>query len=147
MLTLRVVAIVILTLLAAPLAADAQQPARPARIGYLAGADPTFAPDSYHEHVAFVAGLRGRGYVVGQNALVEFRSAKGGPSERYRELAAELVTLKVDVIVTTTEVGVAAVWDASRTIPIVMAGASAVPVATGMVASWPAPEATLRASP
>ena len=137
MLTLRGVAIVILVL--APLAADAQQPATPPRVGYLAGADPTFAPNSYVEHVAFVAGLRAHGCVVGQNVLVEFRSALGGGFDRFQALAAELVSLKVDVIVTTTESGVVAVRDASRTIPIVMAGASTDPVATGMVASLARP--------
>jgi putative tryptophan/tyrosine transport system substrate-binding protein len=139
MLTLRSSALAGLMLLVAPLAADAQQPARPARIGYLAGAGPAFAPDSYNEHAAFVAGLREHGYIVGQNVLVEFRSALGGGVDRFGLLAAELVGLKLDVIVTTTEVGVNALRDVSRTIPIVMVGASTDPVATGMVASLARP--------
>jgi putative ABC transport system substrate-binding protein len=139
MLTLRGIALVGVMVLVAPLAADAQQSARPARIGFLAGASPAFAPDSYNEHAAFVAGLREHGYIVGQNVLVEFRSALGGGVDRYEPLAAELVGLKLDVIVTSTEVGVNALRDVSRTIPIVMVGASTDPVATGMVASLARP--------
>ena len=85
MLTLRSIALAGLMLLVSPLAAHAQQPARPARIGIPAGAIPAFTPDSYNEHAAFVAGLREHGYVVGQSVLVEFRSALGGGVDRYQQ--------------------------------------------------------------
>jgi putative ABC transport system substrate-binding protein len=138
MLTLRGVTIAVLALLAVPLAADAQQPGRPARVGYLVGGAPTFDPRR-HDHGALVTGLREQGYVVGQTVVIEFRSALGGGNDRWRELASELVALGVDVIVTPTEVGVTAARDASRTIPIVMAGTSADPVASGLVASLARP--------
>jgi putative ABC transport system substrate-binding protein len=135
MLTLRGVTIAVLALLVAPLATDAQQMAKPARLGLLLGASPAFDPKVEPDQAALLDGLGSHGYVVGQNLLIEFRSAKGGPVDVFPGLAAELVALKVDVLLTSTEVGVTAARDASRSIPIVMAGASADPVATGMVAS------------
>jgi putative ABC transport system substrate-binding protein len=138
MLTLRGVTIAVLALLAAPLASDAQQAAKPVRLGLLFGASPAFDPKE-PDAAALLDGLRNHGYVVGQNLLIEFRSAKGGPGVVFPGLAAELVALKVDVILTSTETGVTAARDASRSIPIVMAGASADPVATGMVASLARP--------
>src|SRR6266566_4224582 len=81
-------------LLVAPLAAEAQQAAKIARIGYLAlnsGANP-------HLREAFRQGLRDLGYVEGRNVVIEYRDAEGKP-ERLPALAAELVALKVDVIV------------------------------------------------
>jgi putative ABC transport system substrate-binding protein len=138
MLTLRGIGIAVLVLLMAAVAADAQQPGRHARVGYLVGGAPAFDPRR-HDHGALVTGLREQGYIVGQNVVIEFRSALGGGNDRWRELAGELVALKVDVIVTPTETGVTACRDASRTIPIVMAGASADPVASGLVASLARP--------
>ena len=133
------IAIAVLAWLVAPLAAAAQQPSWPPRIGLLVGASPTFDPDRSHDQGALVAGLREHGFIVGQNVVIEFRSALGGGTDRFRELAVELVALKVDVIVTPTENGVTAARDASRSIPIVMAGASTDPVATGLVASLARP--------
>src|SRR5260370_22043588 len=82
-------------LLAAPLAAEAQQAAKVPRIGFLAlsrAANP-------HVHEVFRQGLRDLGYVEGRNVVIEYRDA-GGKVERLPALAAELVALKVDVIVT-----------------------------------------------
>jgi putative ABC transport system substrate-binding protein len=82
-------------LLAAPLAAEAQQAAKIVRIGYLA-LNLAAAP---HLTEAFRQGLRDLGYVEGRNLVIECRSAEGRP-EQFPALAAELVALKVDVIVT-----------------------------------------------
>ncbi|HEX9531933.1 MAG TPA: hypothetical protein VGA58_04065 [bacterium] len=79
-------------LLAAPLAAEAQQPARPATIGVLASAEFTEAVRG-----AIRDGLRDQGYVEGQNIVIEWRSAEGR-SDRAAALAVELAHLKVDVI-------------------------------------------------
>src|SRR5712692_10230147 len=78
----------------APLAAEAQPAAKSARIGYLAG-DLAAAP---HLPEAFRQGLRDLGYVEGRNVVIEYRSAED-KLERLPALAAELVALKVDVIV------------------------------------------------
>ena len=82
------------SLLAAPLAAEAQPVAKVPRIGYLA-LNPTANP---HLHEAFRQGLRDLGYVEGRNLVIEYRDAEG-KLERLPALAAELVALKVDVIV------------------------------------------------
>jgi putative ABC transport system substrate-binding protein len=83
-----------LSLLAAPLAAEAQPAAKVARIGLLAN-NPAANP---HLLEAFLQGLRDLGYVEGRNLVIERRYAEG-KLERYPALAAELVALKVDVIV------------------------------------------------
>src|SRR5689334_3423656 len=122
-------------LLAAPLAAEAQQPTKIARIGYLS---PNLAT-SPHLREAFRQGLRDLGYVEGRNLVIEYRDAEGR-FERIPALAAELVALKVDVIVTeggNTAVPVAA-KQATRTLPIVFASASD-PVASGLVTSLARP--------
>ena len=106
--------------------ADAQQPKKIPRIGYLTGVGS--APNE-----AFLQGLRDLGYVEGKNILIEFRTT-GGKSERLPELAAELVRLKVDVIVADTAGEVTAAKNATATIPIVMRGV-ADPIALGLVAS------------
>jgi putative tryptophan/tyrosine transport system substrate-binding protein len=123
------------TLLAAPLAAEAQQAAKIARIGYLA---PNLAT-SPHLREAFRQGLRDLGYVEGRNLVIEYRDAEG-KRERLPALAAELVALKVDVIVTeggNTVVPLAA-KQATRTLPIVFASA-ADPVGSGLVTSLARP--------
>ena len=132
-----------MALLAAPLAAGAQPPAEPARLGVLAVAVPAWAPESYPDHRGLVAGLREQGYVPGQNVLIEFRSLHGKGLDQLPILAAELVALGVDAIVTATEPNVTALRNASRTIPIVMAGASIDPVASGFVASLARPGGTI----
>src|SRR5262245_63894244 len=87
---------------AAPLAVGAQPASKPARLGLFFGAVPTFAPESYPDHVAIVAGLRDHGYVVGQNVVVEFRSYYGKAPEQIPILAAELISRGVDVVITST---------------------------------------------
>jgi ABC-type uncharacterized transport system substrate-binding protein len=83
----------ILTTLFAPFAAAAQQAAKVARIGYLA----TNLAAAPHLYEAFLQGLRDLGYVEGRNVVIEYRDAEG-KLERFPALAAELVALKVDVI-------------------------------------------------
>jgi len=122
-------------LLAAPLAAEAQQATTVARIGYLA----TNLATSPHTREAFRQGLRDLGYVEGRNLVIEYRSAEG-KRERLPALAAELVALKVDVIVTeagNTVVPLAA-KQATRTLPIVFA-AAADPVGSGLVTNLARP--------
>ena len=115
--------------------AYAQQAAKKVpRIGVLYGSTPASVSKSVE---AFKQGLREHGYVEGQNIVVERRYGEARP-ERMAEVAAELVRLKVDVIVTSTDVAIAAVKQQTRTIPIVMAG-STDPVGTGFVASLARP--------
>jgi ABC-type uncharacterized transport system substrate-binding protein len=113
------------SLLTAPLAAEAQQPATKVyRIAYLDPGPPlstlTGPEPSHPGFRAFVQDLRKFGYVEGQNLVIERRSAEGR-YERLPDLAAELVRLKVDVIVVPTSTGTRAVKQATTTIPIVMA--------------------------
>src|SRR5947209_13914916 len=87
------------------------------RVGYL-----FLQPFSASSHLrdAFRQGLRELGYVEGQNVAIDIRNAEGRP-ERLLDLAAELVRLKVDVIVAAPEASVHAAQRATKTIPIVMA--------------------------
>jgi putative tryptophan/tyrosine transport system substrate-binding protein len=123
-----------LSILAAPLGAEAQQAGKIPRIGVL---HPGAPPTSAHFAAAFTEGLREHGYVEGKNIVVERRFGEAQP-ELISNIAVELVRLKVDVIVTSTDVGVAAVKRQTRTIPIVMAN-STDPVGTGFVASLARP--------
>ena len=118
---------------ALPFAAEAQQAARVARIGYLT---PNLAA-SLHLREAFRQGLRDLGYVEGRNVVLEYRDADG-KLERLPTLVAELIALKVDVIVAPNTVGVLAAKQATKTIPIVFAVA-ADPVASGLVTSLARP--------
>ncbi|MFI5373188.1 MAG: ABC transporter substrate-binding protein, partial [Candidatus Rokuibacteriota bacterium] len=120
-------------LLAAPLAAEAQQAAKVARIGYLA----TNLAANPHLPEAFRQGLRDLGYVEGRNVVIEYRSAEG--IERIPALAAELVALKVDVIFVGggTRVTLAAM-QATKTIPIVFTGVGD-PVTSGLVTNLARP--------
>src|SRR5882724_7487037 len=116
-----------------PSAADAQQAAKVARVGYLAfnrAASP-------HLTEAFRQGLRDLGYVEGRNVVIEYRDAEGKP-ERLPALAAELVALKVDVILAAGEPHALAAKQATKTIPIVFTVA-ADPVASGLVTSLARP--------
>src|SRR5213593_2748420 len=123
-------------LLAAPLAAEAQQAAKVARIGYLS----LNRAASPHLTETFLHGLRDLGYVEGRNLVIEYRDAEG-KVERLPALAAELVALKVDVIVTEggSTVAPLAAKQATRTLPIVFAGA-ADPVGSGLVTSLARPD-------
>jgi ABC-type uncharacterized transport system substrate-binding protein len=122
------------SLLAAPLAAGAQQAAKVARIGFLS---PNLAA-SPHRPEAFRQGLRDLGYVEGRNLVIEYRDAEG-KVERLPALAAELVALKVDVIVTGgSTIAALAAKQATRTLPIVFAAAGD-PVTSGLVTSLARP--------
>src|SRR5262245_47244225 len=119
-------------MLAAPLAAEAQQATNVPRIGFLfaiSESDPRVPP--YLQ--AFRQGLREVGYVDGQNIAILFRWADG-PYDRLPGLAAELVRLKGSVIVAGVPAAIQAAKQATETIPIVIAGA-ADPVAAGFVSS------------
>ncbi len=121
--------------LAAPLASFAQQPpAKIFRIGFL-GAESAAGYASRME--ALRAGLRDLGYVEGKNIVIEYRWAEG-KYERLPDLAAELVHLKVDVIVTHAAPGSLAAKRATTTIPIVMATMGD-PVSLGLIASLARP--------
>ena len=117
-------------LLVAPLAAAAQQAGKVWRLGYLQGS--TREAQTYLIQ-AFEGGLREKGYTLGRDLVIEYRFADGR-LERLSELAAELVRLKVDVIVTGVNPGTIAAKKATATIPIVMAGGFN-PVEEGLVAS------------
>ena len=123
----RLVCVLALSLLAAPLATQAQPtPGKTARIGYLA-----FRSGPSHLDEAFRQGLRDLGYVEGQNISIEYRWADFKP-DRAAALAAELVRLEVDIIVTTVGSTTAtAAQRATTTIPIVFESGN--PVGAGLV--------------
>ena len=131
---LGLILILALSILAAPLSADAQQPAKVVRIGFLNPATPAATA---HFLEAFRQALRELGYVEGKNIILERRYAEGRV-ERLPDLAAELVRLKVDVILAVLNPTVQAVKQATTTIPIVMAN-SVDPVGAGLVASLARP--------
>src|SRR5712664_2121895 len=120
-----------LALLAAPLAVEAQQRPRTARIGFLSlSSGPTPTMD-------ISPGLRELGWIEGQNIVVEYRWA-ANREDQLPALAAELVRLKVDVIVTSSTPAAQAAKRATTTIPIVVTFA-ADPVGSGLVASLARP--------
>ena len=112
----------------------AQQPARIPRIGIL---NPTSSSFFLPRVEAFRRRLRELGYIEGQNIVFEYRYAEG-KQDRFPELAAELVRLKVDVLVTAGTPAARAAKNATATIPIVFAGASD-PLGTGIVSSLAQP--------
>jgi putative ABC transport system substrate-binding protein len=128
--------ILALGLLAAPLPSDGQQPAKVYRIGWLGGVG-LATPEGVRQSKAFVEGLRERGYVEGQNLVIERRYTEG-QLERAPSLAAELVSLKVNLIVAVGNPRVLAAKQATSTIPIVMVYALD-PVKAGLVASLAQP--------
>jgi putative ABC transport system substrate-binding protein len=113
---------------AGPLVAHAQQPAKVPRVGFLFYGSPGPAP----EVDAFRQGLRELGYIEGQNITVEYRYARGRVAQ-LPELAAELVRLDPDVIVTPTTPASVAAKQATSAIPIVIAGVADA-VGAGLVA-------------
>ena len=114
--------------------AAAQQPAKVHRIGFLSGSFPTTNP-AFTE--AFRHGLQALGYTEGKNIVIEWRFAEGKP-DRYPGLAAELVSLKVEVVVTTGSTTTRAAKKVITTIPIVMAR-DPNPVGNGYVVSLARP--------
>ncbi len=134
--TIGLISVLTFGLLAASLPAEAQQAGKVYRIGYLRFRS---SPPTEAHHNAFRQKLHELGYVEGQNLVIEYRSAKGEP-ERYPDLAAELLRLKVDVIVTPGSPYMVRVWQrATRTIPIVMDGLRVDPVEAGLVVSLARP--------
>ena len=121
--------------LSAPHAADSQPAGKVHRIGYLAGGSST---SSRYTIEAFRQGLRELGWVEGQNIVIDYRFAEGR-LDPLPDLAAELVRLKVDVIVASPSPPAAAAKNATATIPIVMIGAGADPVGQGLIASLARP--------
>ena len=107
---------------------EAQQPAKVPRIGYIA---PT-GPENTN-YAAFLRGLRDLGYIEGKNILVEYRSMEGN-RDRIPSLMAELVQLKVDILVSPNAPTILAAKQATRTIAIVMV-VNTDPVASGLVDS------------
>jgi ABC-type uncharacterized transport system substrate-binding protein len=126
--------LIAVTLLAVGVIAQAQQPKKVPRIGYLSATSPSVNPTRIE---AFRQGLRELGYVEGKNIVIEWRYAEGKP-DRFPALAAELVRLKVEVIVTGGPTITPAVKEATTTIPIVM-GYDSDPVGSGFVASLARP--------
>src|SRR5438093_10887589 len=119
-------------------AGQAQQAGKVWRIGWLAGSSRETASDL---HSAFLQGMRELGYVEGRDFVLESRFADG-KYERFPELAAELVRLNVDVILTGVTAGIRALQHATTTIPIVLAY-STDPVGNGYVASLARPGGNL----
>ena len=116
--------------------AEAQQPKKVPRIGYLSTTDA--ATDSARAEGIRLA-LRELGYIEGQNIAIEYRYAEG-KNDRLPELAAELVRLKVDIIVVAAgDTTIQAAKNATKTIPIVMVGTGSDPVRAGFVESLARP--------
>jgi putative tryptophan/tyrosine transport system substrate-binding protein len=128
--------LVAVVLLAVAVIAEAQQPKKVPRIGYLSVGDP--ATDSGRAEAIRLA-LSALGYIEGQNIATEYRYAEG-KWDRLPELAAELVRLKVDIIVVAGgRIPVRAAKNATKTIPIVMVGGGTDPVEEGLVESLARP--------
>ena len=133
--TKKVYRIALCTMLfALSLSAEAQQPTKIPRIGYLLGVS---LSASSTRTEAFRQGLRDFGYVEGKNIIIEWRSAEG-KFDRLPALAAELVRLKVDVIVTAGPIPTRAAKEVTSTIPIIMTQ-DPDPVGNGFVASLARP--------
>ena len=128
------VAVLAVSLLAAPLAADAQQTGKVPRIGFLSLTSPSDRPFLLD---AFRQRLRELGWVEGQNIVIDDRYAEDRV-DRLPDLAAELVRLKVDLIVSWGTQGATAAKNATGTIPIVMIAVRD-PVGTGLIASLARP--------
>jgi len=123
-------------LFALSFSADAQQPTKVPRVGYISSGDP--ASESTRAEAIRLA-LRERGHIEGHNIAIEYRYAEG-KQDRFPELAAELVRLKVDIIVVAGgSIWVRAAKNATKTIPIVMVDAGRDPVEAGLVESLARP--------
>src|SRR5262245_26203346 len=125
-----IAALCLLSIVAVCAPIEAQQPPKVPKIGFLTGASSAGVTVLVQ---AFREGMRELGYVEGKTFFLEVRYAEGR-SEAIPELARELIALKADVIVATTDAPIAAVKRETRTIPIVMTNATD-PVGTGFVTS------------
>ena len=121
-------------ILAAPLAADAQQAEKVPRIGFLSATSPSDRPPLFD---AFRQRLRELGWVEGKNIVIDYRYAQG-QVDRLPDLAAELVRLKVDLLVSWGTQGVTAAKSATKTIPIVKIAVRD-PIGIGLIASLARP--------
>jgi ABC-type uncharacterized transport system substrate-binding protein len=135
----KIVWLVTLPFLVSATFAEAQQPKKISRIGYLSATGDANNPGPQVE--AFRQGLRHLGYVEGKNISVEYGYLEG-KLDRIPALIAELVQLKVDVIVVTALMAIRAAKQATKTIPIVMVTTQD-PVATGLVDSLARPGGNL----
>ena len=124
----RVVSSLVMGTIFLPRAALAQAPAKTRRVGLLMSTTPTAAA---HIVTAFAEGLAELGRIVGKDVALEYRWA-AGHAERFPELAAELVRLKMDVLVGSSQAAAIALVEATKTIPIVMVNASD-PIQAGLV--------------
>ncbi|HEU4350911.1 MAG TPA: ABC transporter substrate binding protein [Burkholderiales bacterium] len=123
------------TALAAPRVVFAQAPGKPLRVGFLV---PTTRKGYAPRIEGFITGLRELGYVESKNLLIEYRSVEDDRYDRLPELAAQLVALKVDVLITGGTPATLALKRATSSIPIVIGSASD-PVATGLVSNLARP--------
>src|SRR5215470_2553675 len=128
----KIASLFTLLFLAAATFAEAQQTGKIPRIGYISG-----SPPNSERTDAFRLGLRELGYVEGKNIVIEWRSAEG-KLDRLPALAADLVRLKVDMIVTPGATSTRAAKEATSTIPIVMTQ-DPDPIGNGFVASLARP--------
>jgi ABC-type uncharacterized transport system substrate-binding protein len=131
--TVGCIVMLTLSLLAVPLAAEAQQAGKVYRIAFLSTGSPEDSPTAD----AFRKELRELGYIEGQNILIEWRWGRG-TTERFPDFAAEVVSRNVAVIVAANNAAGLAAQRATRTIPIVLA-VSGDPVGDGLVASLARP--------
>ncbi len=134
--TIGLIVTLVLGLLIAALSAEAQQAKKIHRIGYLSR---RWTESAKHQIAAFKQGMRELGFVEGQNYVIEYRNAKG-EKERLPEVAAEMVRLQVDVILTSPSPPmIRAAQRATRTIPIVIPVINIDPVEAGFVVSLARP--------
>jgi len=123
--------LVAVTLLAVAVTAEAQQPKKVFRIGYIAGRSPSTDTDVKPIRLA----MRQSGYIEGQNIVIEY-GYTDGKSYRYPELLADLVRFKVDLIlVAGGDNTIRAAMNATKTIPIVLTGPGSDPVKSGFIES------------
>lgn len=126
-----------LAALAAPLAGEAQQAGQVWRIGFLTSAP---CPDEAGRPGRMLSeGLRERGHTVGKTVVFECRRSDEGSEGRFRELAADLVRLKVDLIIGISSAATRALRSATKTIPIVALDSETDPVASGFALSLAKP--------
>jgi putative ABC transport system substrate-binding protein len=129
-------AVLTILFLAAVYPAEAQQAKKVPRIGYLSSGNPTSESARFE---AIRLALRERGYIEGQNVDIEYRYSEG-KQDRQPELAAELVRLKVDIIVVAGgDTVIRSAQNATKTIPIVLTGSGSDPVKAGFVESLARP--------
>lgn len=137
--TLRVIKLLVMLSVVAALAANAQQPTRLPRVGFLY---PGITAAATSRIAALLDGLGGLGYVEGQHLALISRVAEG-KADRVSPLAAELVSMKVDVIVAVSSSAVQAAKTATTTIPIIALDLESDPVESGLVASLARPGGNL----